>query len=161
MSLVNPLREGFPTATPYGIVSHGKAAVEFCGKVFDAEVTEMLRNLAGRLAHAAFRTGTSMIMLGEHPGDYAIREGAFPAVSIYLYVPDADAAFARAVDAGAKVVMPVSDRFYGNRDGGAEYPAGVIWWIASRVEELTAEQLKPRHAEEMMRRAAQAAAQSQ
>ena len=68
-------------------------------------------------------------------------------VSIYAYVEDADALFAKAIAAGAQEVMPVTLKFYGNREGGVSDPFGITWWLATRVEELTEE--------EMGRRAAQ------
>ncbi len=57
-----------------------------------------------------------------------------PRLSLYVYVEDADAVFAQAVRAGAKVLSPVAEKFYGNREGGLEDPYGIVWWIATRVK---------------------------
>lgn len=69
---------------------------------------------------------------------------------IYLYVKDSDTVFQKAVDAGTEVVMPVANQFYGDRHGGVRDPSGNLWWIATRVEDVPADELAHR-AEEWMK----------
>jgi PhnB protein len=132
---VTPIPEGFHTATPYLIVTDGAAAIDFYKQAFGA--VELSRHCAptGRVMNSELRIGTSMMMLGESPAVDPRGAETFPRVSIYLYVEDADAVFARAVAAGGKTLMAVTEKFYGNREGGLEDPYGIVWWIASRVKE--------------------------
>jgi len=130
---VTAVPEGFHTATPYLIVGNGAEAIEFYKKALGAVETCRHADPSGRVRNAELRIGTSMIMLGEHDGVDPRGTDTFPRVSIYLYVEDADALFAQAVAAGAKVLMSVDEKFYGNREGGIEDPFGIVWWIATRV----------------------------
>ncbi len=73
--------------------------------------------------------------------------GKLPRLSIYLYVPDSDAVQAAAIAAGAKEIRPVATQFYGNREGGVEDPFGITWWISTRVEDVSPEEMMARMAE--------------
>jgi PhnB protein len=103
----------------------------------------------GRVQHAEIRIGDSHIMLAdEHPEIRALSPktiGGSP-VSIHLYVEDVDQAVERAVAAGAKLVRPVADQFYGDRTGGIEDPFGYRWFIATHKEDLTIEEIQRRAA---------------
>jgi PhnB protein len=103
----------------------------------------------GKVHHAEISIGDSRIMLAdEHPELQAFSPktvGGSP-VTIHLYVADVDAAVARAVAAGAKLVRPVADQFYGDRNGGIEDPFGYRWFIATRKEDLTMEEIRRRAA---------------
>lgn len=131
---VTAVPEGFHTATPYLTVSNGAEAIEFYKRAFGAIETFRHADPDGRVRNAELRLGTSNLMLGEHSGVDQRGKETFPRVSIYLYVEDADAVFAQAVAAGAKVLMGVDEKFYGNREGGVEDPYGIVWWIATRVK---------------------------
>jgi PhnB protein len=148
MSTAKPVPDGFNTATPYLIVPDGKAALGFYQRAFGATITTQLIEPGGRLMHATIKIGDSLLMLGEHTAVDPRGEKTFPRVSIYLYVDDVDSWAARAGQAGAKVLMPVTDHFYGDRSGGFEDPYGIVWWISTHKEDLTDE--------EIMRRAATA-----
>jgi PhnB protein len=141
--------EGFHTATPYLIVKDATAAIEFYRKAFGATVLERMDGPDGRIMHAEIKIGDSPVMLGEHQDVGAVNAPLLPPVSIYLYVEDVDTIAAQAVAAGAKVLQPVSDKFYGNREGGIEDPFGITWWIATRMEALSPEALQER-AEDFM-----------
>jgi PhnB protein len=141
-----PLPEGYHTATPFLIVSDGAAALDFYAKVFGAGVHEKMTTPDGRIMHAELRIGDSMIMLGEHSNVDARDPKLLPRVSIYLYVPDVDGTFGQAIAGGAREVSPLRDQFYGNREGGVEDPWGIVWWIATRVEELTPAEIERRAA---------------
>jgi PhnB protein len=131
---VTAVPDGFHTATPYLIVGHGAEAIEFYRRAFGAVEISRHAEPGGRVLNAELRIGTSNFMLGEHESVDPRGAKTIPRVSIYLYVEDANALFAQAVAAGAKVLMPVSEKFYGNREGGVEDPYGIVWWIATRIK---------------------------
>ena len=103
----------------------------------------------GRIGHAEIKIGDSRVMLAdEHPEIGALSPktvGGSP-VSIHLYVEDVDRAIERAVAAGANLVRPVADQFYGDRVGGIEDPFGYRWFIAAHKEDLTIEEIQRRAA---------------
>ncbi len=136
--------EGYHNLTPYLIVKDGAAAIEFYKAAFDATVSEQMTTPEGRVRHAELKIGDSPVMLGEHE-DLAVQATPpYAPVSIYAYVEDAGAMFDKAVAAGAQVVMPVTQKFYGDREGGVCDPFGITWWLATRVEELTEEEMQQR-----------------
>jgi PhnB protein len=94
--------------------------------------------------HAELQIGSSKLMLGEHNDTEPRDSKHFPRLSIYVYLEDADDTARRAVAAGAKELYPVTDKFYGNREGGIEDPFGIVWWLATRVEELTPDEVSRR-----------------
>lgn len=135
---------GFRTVTPYLVCAGAAAAIAFYEKAFGA--TELMRvpTPEGRLMYAAVRIGDSMVMLNdEFPEMGALgpkaRGGA--SVTMHLFVEDADAAFARAVAAGATVLMPLADMFWGDRFGLVEDPFGHSWSIATHRKEMTAAEI--------------------
>lgn len=144
MSNVNYRPEGYYNLTPYLIVKDGAAAVEFYRAAFGASVSEQLTTPEGRVRHAELKIGDSPVMLGEHEAVAVTATPHYAPVSLYCYVEDADAVYARAVAAGAKEVAPVSQKYYGNREGGVADPFGITWWLATRVEEMTEEELQRR-----------------
>ena len=144
---VKPIPDGYHTATPYLIVNDAAAALEFYKNAFGA--TERLRIPApgGKIGHAEITIGDSPIMLAdEHPEIGARSPQSFGGspVSIMLYVEDVDAFVKRAVAAGAKVVRPVQDQFYGDRSGTLADPAGHVWHVATHTEDLSLEEIKQR-----------------
>jgi PhnB protein len=143
---VSAIPKGFHTVTPYLIVNGGMRAIEFYKKAFGAKAMICMEH-NGKLGHAELTIGDSKIMLSDGcpemktptPKDL----GGTP-VSICLYVKDVDAMVKRAVAAGAKLIRPVENQFYGDRSGGVEDPFGHLWYIATHVEDLTKSQLKKR-----------------
>ncbi len=134
--------EGCSTVSAMIFVDAAEEVVAFARDVFGAEpVTPPLRRPDGTLWHAAMRIGDSSVMIGQ-------REGDMPATTAFLhiYVPDADTAFDKAVAAGAQVMMPVSDQFYGERAGGVTDRSGNVWWVSTKTETLTADELGRRAA---------------
>ena len=143
-SKVTPVPEGFHTATPFLIVPDGAAAIDFYKRAFGAIETARHTDPGGKIMYAEVQIGDSRIMMGEHKEVGAVTPEALPPVSIYLYVEDVDALFDRAAAAGAKVLYPVRNQFYGNREGGLADPFGIVWWIATRNEVLSPEELRKR-----------------
>jgi len=134
------------TATPSLRVRNAAAAIDFYRRAFDAR--ELMRfSDRGRVAHAELAIGNSIVMLGEEapaygfPGPDAL--GGSPA-SMRLYVDDADAWVDRAVAAGARLITPVIDQFYGDRSGSVADPFGYHWTIATRVEDLSVDEMQRR-----------------
>ena len=141
--------EGYRTATPYLIVNGAANAIEFYQRAFGA--TEMLRmaDPQGRIGHAEIRIGDSVIMLAdEHPtmGYRSPRALGGSSVSILLYLEEVDAVFERATKAGAKVLRPVANQFYGDRSGTVEDPFGHSWTIATHIEDVSLEEMQKRMA---------------
>ena len=138
---VKPIPEGYHTVTPYLISQGVPALIEFLKKTFDA--TELFRhtNPDGTVKHAEVRIGNSPVMMGEcnamHP--------AMPC-TIYVYVDDCDAAYRRALEAGATSVMAPADQFYGDRSGGVKDASGNYWWIGTHIEDVSAEEMARRAA---------------
>lgn len=150
-----PIPEGFHTVTPYLVVKGAAQAIDFYKRAFGAEEVMRMPGPDGRtVMHAEIRIGDSMIMLAdEWPGsgcDSPKTLGSTTA-TLHLYVQDVDAAFKRAADAGAEILMPVSDAFWGDRYGKIKDPFGHQWGLATHKEDLTPEELD-RRAEEFIAR---------
>jgi PhnB protein len=143
-SKVSHRPETHHTLTPYLIVKDGAAAIEFYAAAFGAKVLEQMTTPDGRVRHAELMIGDSPVMMGERQDVVVQATPPYAPVSIYAYVEDADALFARAIAAGAQEVDPVTLKFYGNREGGVTDPFGITWWLATRVEELTEEEMQRR-----------------
>ncbi len=147
---VNPVAEGFHTATPYLIVSNAANAIEFYTGVFGAAELARLTAPNGKVGHAEIQIGDSRIMLADECAEWDARSpqtvGGSP-VFIMLYLEDVDAVVSRAVAAGAKLFKPVADQFYGDRSGTITDPFGHKWTIATHVEDVPPDEMKRRAAE--------------
>ena len=139
--------EGYHSVTPYLILSGASDAIAYYKKALGAEEVLRMEDPGGKVHHAEIKIGDSRIMLAdEHPELQALSPktvGGSP-VSIHLYVEDVDAAVSRAVAAGAKLIRPVADQFYGDRVGGVEDPFGYRWFIATHKEDLSIEESRRR-----------------
>jgi PhnB protein len=138
---VKPIPDGYHTVTPYLVVADVRGLLEFVTKAFDAHVAFQMPRPDGGIAHAEFRIGDSMVMCGQAGGEHP----PFPAM-LHLYVQDADAMFNQAVAAGAEVVRPMADQFYGDRSGGVKDAFGNTWWVSTHVEDVSPEEMKRRMA---------------
>jgi len=139
--------EGYHTVTPYLILNAAGEAIAFYKSALGAEEVMRMEDPGGKVHHAEIKIGDSRIMLAdEHPELQALSPktvGGSP-VSIHLYVEDVDGAVERAVAAGAKLIRPVADQFYGDRVGGIEDPFGYRWFIATRKEDVSIEEIRRR-----------------
>ena len=136
---------GYHSITPYLIVKGGNAAVEFYKKAFGAEEHAHMKTPDGKTAHAELRIGDSIFMLSdEFPEMKSLSPNSIggSAVSLYVYVEDVDTTFEKAVSAGAKVLDPVIDQFWGDRHGRIEDPFGHQWNIATHIKDLSEEEMK-------------------
>jgi PhnB protein len=147
MPAVKPIPDGYRSVTPYLIFSGAGAAIAFYKRALGAEEVMRMDGPGGKIGHAEIKIGDSRIMLAdEHPEIQALSPktiGGSP-VSIHLYVENVDAAVERAVAAGAKLIRPVADQFYGDRTGGIEDPFGYRWYIATHKEDLTMDEIRRR-----------------
>jgi len=150
--MANPIPDGYPRVMPYLIVDGAAGAIDFYTSVLGA--TERMRMPApdGKIGHAELELGDSLIMLADEFPDMDARGprtvGGTP-VSLMVYVEDADAAFDRAIQAGAKSLQPVEDKFYGDRSGRFEDPFGHRWDVATHVEDVPPDEMAKRAAEAM------------
>lgn len=139
---------GRQTLTPYLIVKDAARAIEFYTRALGAQEQFRLEGPDGRVGHAELRIGTSRFMLAdEHPDFGALSPasiGGSP-VSLHLQVDDVDAVVARAASAGAVVLRPVRNEFYGERTGTIADPFGHHWHVATTVEEVTVEEMQARY----------------
>lgn len=137
---VKPIPEGMHSLTPHLVCANAGEAIDFYVKAFDAVEMHRLPGPNGKLMHGMVRIGDSALMLvDEMPewgtlGPKALKGSP---VTIHLYVKDADATVAQAVAAGAKVTMPVTDMFWGDRYGQVEDPFGHRWSVATHTRDVT------------------------
>jgi PhnB protein len=145
MNEVKKIPEGYHSITPALIVKNGDAAIEFYKKGFGAEERHRMKSPDGRVAHAELKLGDSVFMLSDEYPEMKCHSpnsiGGSP-VSMYVYVEDVDALFDKAVSAGAKVLDPVKDQFWGDRHGRLEDPFGHLWSIATHKKDLSEEEMK-------------------
>jgi PhnB protein len=137
--------DGMHTVTPHLICAGASDAIAFYKEAFGATEKSRLPGPDGRLLHAAIQIGDSTIMLtDELPQMGALGPTALKGspVTIHLYVDDVDAFAARAVAAGAKVTMPVTDMFWGDRYGQIEDPFGHRWSVATHMRVVTPEEMQ-------------------
>jgi PhnB protein len=142
---VKPVPEGYHTITPYLVVDGAEKIIRFVKEAFGAQpVFEPMMRPDGKVMHAEFKIGDSVVMLA----DTSERAQATSDM-LYLYVPNVDAVYQKAIKAGGKSLMEPMDQFYGDRSGSIMDPAGNRWFIATHVENVSPADLKKRAAEFM------------
>ena len=145
MPKVKPIPDGMHSVTPHLVCAGAAAAIEFYKKAFDAVEEVRIPAPDGKLIHACVRIAGSPVMLvDEMPEMGALGPKNLPAspVTIHLYVDNADAVFAKATAAGAEVVMPLADMFWGDRYGQIRDPFGHSWSIATHQRDLSSAELE-------------------
>jgi PhnB protein len=144
MTTVQPVPPGMHSLTPHIVCRDAAAAIDFYMRAFAAVDLARLPGPDGRLVHALIRIGDSPLFLMDEFAEWGAMgpQGTkgLPVV-LHLYVEDADATLANAVAAGAKVVMPLADMFWGDRYGQVEDPFGYRWAIATHIRDVTPEEL--------------------
>ena len=144
---VKPIPDGYHAVQPYLMVNGAKYLLEFLKNVFDAQEVENMSEPDGTVRHAEVRIGDSTIMLADAPAQWEPTRAA-----LYVYVPDVDATYKKALAAGASVAMEPADQFYGDRHGGVKDRFGNVWWIATHVEDVPKEEMDRRAHEYMSAR---------
>jgi PhnB protein len=142
---VKPIPEGYHAITPYLIIDGAAQAIDFYKKAFGAtELFRMPDPTGKRIGHAELKIGDSQIMLADENANMGFRNpkayGGTP-VSLLLYVNDVDATIPRAVAAGAKVLKPIQDQFYGDRSGTIHDPFGHVWTVATHIKDVSPEEM--------------------
>ncbi len=149
---VRPIPEGYHTVTPFLVVNGAARAIDFYQRAFGAKKIMQMNGPDGKIAHAELKLGDSMIMLSdEMPGNDIRSPQSLGGTSagIFLYVENVDAVFKQAQSAGAKVVMPVADMFWGDRYGKLTDPFGHSWSLATHKEDVSPQEMEKRGKEAM------------
>lgn len=143
---------GVDRVSPYLTCAGAADAIEFYKRAFGAEEMVRMPGPDGKIMHACLRINGSTVMLSDEFADFGMTApttlGGSP-VTIHLMVPDVDAAFARAVEAGATVTMEVADQFWGDRYGSIRDPFGHSWSIATHLRDMTPEEIQAAMAKAM------------
>jgi len=135
---VGYIPDGTPTVTPYLAVKGVAALIDFLKAVFDAQELDRIVKPDGSIMNAALVIGNSRLMMGD-PGDRPSETAM-----LYVYVPDCDAVYAKALAAGATSILAPTDMFYGDRSGAVQDPSGNKWWIATHREDVSTEEIQRR-----------------
>jgi len=134
----NAIPKGYGTVTPFLCVTDAVKLIDFLKQAFAAELTFRMDGPDGSVAHAEVNIGNSKVMIGQVPAERAIRS------MLHLYVTDTDAAYNRAIAAGATSVREPADQFYGDRSGGVRDLWGNEWWMATHIEDVSQEEMERR-----------------
>ena len=142
---VKPVPEGYHTVTPYLVVDGAEKVIKFMKEAFGAQqVFEPMMRPDGKVMHAEFKIGNSIVMLAD-----SSERAQATSTMLYLYVPNVDAVYQKAIKAGGTSLMEPADQFYGDRSGGVKDPAGNRWHIGTHIENVSPAELKKRAAEVM------------
>jgi PhnB protein len=150
-STVNRLEAGMSDVHevyPYLRVHSTAEAIDFYGRAFGAEEIFRLTEPSGRIGHAEIKIGSYTVMLSDEYPERGIRGPRSlggTTFSIHLHVANVDAAFARAVGAGAAIIRPLQDQFYGERSGTVRDPFGHEWLLGGHLETVTPEEMQRRY----------------
>jgi len=140
-----PIPQGFHTVTPSLVVRNAAQAIEFYKKALGAEELMRMSSPGGKIAHAELKIGDSIIFITDENPEIGCKSPQTlggSAGSLYLYVPDVDKAFQRAIDAGGKTIMPVADMFWGDRYGQFTDPYGHTWGLSTHVKDLSEQEIE-------------------
>ncbi len=142
---VKPVPDGYHTLTPFLTVRDAARAIEFYKQAFGAVERGVMKGPDGKVMHAELKIGDSIIMLSDEFPEFGTLSpqstGGSP-MGLHIYVDGVDAAFDRAVKAGAEVEMPVMDQFWGDRYGKLKDPFGHKWSIATHTKDLSMDEMK-------------------
>jgi PhnB protein len=145
--MVKPIPDEYPRVTPYLIVDGAGAAIDFYRSVFGATERGRMPAPGDKIGHAELEIGDSLVMLADESpemGAAGPRSVGGTPVTLLVYVEDVDSVFDRAVQAGAKPLAAVEDKFYGDRSGQFEDPFGHRWSVASHVEDVPPDEMTKR-----------------
>jgi uncharacterized glyoxalase superfamily protein PhnB len=144
---VKAIPDGYHTVTPYLVVDDAEKLLKFVKDAFGAVEHDVTRHPDGTIWHADVTIGDSHVMMSQATDQHKAKTA-----SIYLYVPDTDDTYRRALAAGAISTMEPATQFYGDRGAGVEDRSGITWWIGTHVEDVSPEEMKRRIAAEAERR---------
>lgn len=136
---VKPIPDGYHTITPYLVVRDAASLIGFLQQAFDAKESERIEAPDSSIIHAEVRIGDSVVMMGD-----AGENNPPMQTMLHLYLEDCDAAYRRALAAGATSLREPEDQFYGDRTGGVKDAFGNQWWFATRIEDVPSEVIQRR-----------------
>jgi PhnB protein len=143
---VKPVPDGYHTLTPFLTCRDAARAIEFYKQAFGAKVRGgVAKGPDGKVMHAELQIGDSVIMLSDEFPEFGSRSPQSigdSGMGLHIYLDGVDAAFDRAVKAGATVEMPVMDQFWGDRYGKLKDPFGHKWSIATHVKDMSEDDMK-------------------
>jgi PhnB protein len=145
--MANPIPEGYQALAPSLAVDNAAAAIEFYKRAFGAKERMRMPGPGDTIGHAELEIGGSVLMLSDPFPQATVKppkELGGTTVGIFMYVDDVDEVVQQAVDAGAKITMPVDDQFWGDRFGTVTDPFGHEWLLATHVEDLSPEEIAER-----------------
>ncbi|HEY7634467.1 MAG TPA: VOC family protein [Gemmatimonadales bacterium] len=137
--------KGYHTVTPSLVVDGAGQAIEFYKKALGAEELMRFEGPDGKIMHAEIKIGDSVVMLNDEMPDYGVRGPKAiggSSVSLFIYKDGVDAAWKRAIDAGARPIQPLADQFWGDRSGCVEDPFGHRWWLSQHTKDLSPEEIR-------------------
>ncbi|MBO0721677.1 MAG: VOC family protein [Blastocatellia bacterium] len=144
---VEPIPSGHHTVTPRLFIRGAAKAIEFYKQAFGAIEAKRFADPSGKIVSAEIKIGDSIISLTDEApewGNHSPQSLGGATAIITLNVVDADAIWNQAVSAGAKIVFPIADQFYGYRQGRLEDPFGLLWVISTHLEDVSAEEMNRR-----------------
>ncbi len=149
---VRPVPEHLHTVTPRLVVRDGAGAIDFYREAFGAvEISERFTGPGGELIHAEIKIGDSVVMITQDTGDGGPARspdgvGGTATAIMATYWEDVDTVWEQALRAGAEVVFPLADQFYGERGGRVRDPFGQQWMLSARLEILSSQEMAERAA---------------
>jgi uncharacterized glyoxalase superfamily protein PhnB len=143
MSEVSPIPDNYTAITPYLIVSDALALFEYLQKSFGAQEVRRTQISGSDILNIEVKIIDAMVMLVQARANHKVCTA-----DLYHYVKDVDKVYRCAIKAGGTSLMEPEDMFYGDRQAGVKDPAGNHWWISSRKETLTTEELSKRAAKQ-------------
>lgn len=147
---VQPIPDGYHSITPYMALDEAARAIDFYKAAFNARELVRMPGPGGKIMHAEIRIGDSNIMLSDEAPQMNHRSprslGGSP-MFLMIYVEDVDALTKQAVAAGATIIRPLENQFYGDRSATVEDPFGYKWTLATHVEDVTPEEMERRMAQ--------------
>jgi PhnB protein len=143
---VSAVPKGYHNVTPYLAIDGAAKAIDYYAKVFGARERMRFEAPGGKIGHAEIQIGDAIVMLADPwpEGNFLAPQGSATSVSLHIYVDDADAVFARAIDSGSKSVQKMETKFYGDRSGTVRDPFGHMWHISTHVEDVPEEEMQRR-----------------
>jgi PhnB protein len=145
--MTNSVPEGYPRVMPYLIVDGAAKAIDFYCSVLGATERMRMPGPGDKVMHAELELGDSIVMLADEAPEMNARSPRSVSgtpVALYVYVDDVDSVFERAIQAGAKELQAVEDKFYGDRSGQFEDPFGHQWGVATHVEDVPEDEMARR-----------------
>jgi PhnB protein len=120
-------------------------AIDFYSAAFGASERLLMKNDSGHVAHAEIQIGDSVIMMSDESPQmeaFSVQHYGGSPISLVIYVPDCDAVYTRAITAGATSIREPADQPYGDRMSGVKDPFGYKWWIATRIKDMSRQELE-------------------